>query len=155
MHETQFKIRSTQVDSFGHLNNAAYLEIYEWARWEWAEDFGMGLEAQAKEKRIGPAVLHVDLSFFKELVMHETITVRTWVDGNEGLKGFVCQEMIKADGAVASHMRMTFVMFHLDKRRVVSMPEAMLANGDADADYAAMRRAKPRSVKAASPCQKD
>ncbi len=154
MHETQFKIRSTQVDSFGHLNNAAYLEIYEWARWEWASDFGMELEELAREQRIGPAVLHVDLSFFKELVMHENITVRTWIDGQEGLRGFVCQEMTKADGTVASHMRMTFVMFHLDKRRVVPMPEAMEGSAETDAEYAAERRIRPKGARP-SPCQKD
>ena len=154
MYETQFKIRSTQVDSFGHLNNAAYLEIYEWARWEWSSDFGMELEELAREQRIGPAVLHVDLSFFKELVMHEHITVRTWIDGQEGLRGFVCQEMIKADGTVASHLRMTFVMFHLDKRRVVPIPEAMEGSAEADAEYAAERRIRPKGARP-SPCHKD
>ncbi len=142
MHETQVKVRPTQIDTFGHMNHAAYLEVFEWARWEWAADQGMDTERMAAEERIGPAVLLVDLTFLKELRMHDEVRVRTWVQDLQRVKGVMGQELIRADGAVAARMLLTFAIFHLDKRRVVKMPEALQAAFDADADYRRQRAAE-------------
>jgi YbgC/YbaW family acyl-CoA thioester hydrolase len=141
LREFDYVIRPTQVDTFGHLNHAAYLELFEWARWEWAAAEGMGLEGLIAARRIAPAVLHVDLSFFKELRMHEPIRVRTWFERLEGLKGVVGQEMEKADGALAARLWLTFTMFHLDRRRAVPMPEELLAALERDEGHRAKRAA--------------
>ena len=135
MHETKFKVRSTQVDLFGHLNNAAYLEIYEWARWEWAEARGDDPMKWVEEKRIGPAILHVDLTFSKEIRQNEEITVRTWYHSMERIRAQIAQEMIKADGQVASKVLITYVMINLDTRKVTSIPDEMRAMYEADEEY--------------------
>jgi len=141
MIEMTATVRPTQVDTFGHMNHAAYLEVFEWARWEWAAARGMDMERMAAEDRIGPAVLHVDLSFTKELRMHDPVRVRTWVESLERVKGVMGQEMVRADGAVAALMFLTFAIFHLDRRRVVALPESLRAAFEADADYRAQRSA--------------
>ena len=135
MHETQFKVRSTQVDLFGHLNNAAYLEIYEWARWEWAESGGDDPLKMVEEKRIGPAILHIDLTFSKEIRQNEEITVRTWYHSMERIRAQIAQEMIKADGQVASKVLITYVMMNLETRKVTSIPDEMRALYEADEEY--------------------
>jgi YbgC/YbaW family acyl-CoA thioester hydrolase len=135
MYEMKFKARSTQVDLFGHLNNAAYLEIYEWARWEWAEDSGDDPAKWVQEKGIGPAILHIDLSFLKEIRLHEEITVRTWYHSMEHIRAQIAQEMIKADGEVASRVLITYVMIDLNTRKVISIPDEMRAMYQADEDY--------------------
>jgi YbgC/YbaW family acyl-CoA thioester hydrolase len=135
MHESRFRVRSTQVDSFGHLNNAAYLEIYEWARWEWAEASGGDPVRLVEEKRIGPAILHVDLTFSKEIRHHEEITVRTWYHSMERIRAQIAQEIIKADGQVASKVLITYVMINLDTRKVTSIPDEMRAMYEADEEY--------------------
>ncbi len=135
MYETKFKVRSTQVDSFGHLNNAAYLEIYEWARWEWAEASGDDPIKRAQEQGIGPAILHIDLSFQKEIRLHQEITVRTWFHSMERIRAQIAQEMIKADGQVASKVLITYVMFDLNTRKVISIPDEMRAMFAADEQY--------------------
>ena len=135
MYETKFKVRSTQVDIFGHLNNAAYLEIYEWARWEWSEDSGDDPVKWVQEKEIGPAILHVDLSFSKEIRLHEEITVRTWYHSMERIRAQIAQEMIKADGQVASKVLITYVMIDLNTRKVISIPDEMRTMFAADEEY--------------------
>ncbi|HOX42638.1 MAG TPA: thioesterase family protein [Myxococcota bacterium] len=142
MREFETVIRPTQVDTFGHLNHAVYLEIFEWARWEWAAAEGMGLDRLVAEERTAPAVLHVDLSFLKELRMHEAVRVRTWVQALESVKGVIGQEMVKADGAVAARLWLTFTMFHLDRRRAVALPAALRASFEADGPYRAERAAE-------------
>jgi acyl-CoA thioester hydrolase len=135
MFTTSFKIRSTQVDSFGHLNNAAYLEIYEWARWEWADEDGFDARKLVEKQGIGPAIVHVDLTFMKELRMHDEITVRTWFDSCEKVKACVAQEMIKADGELASTVNITFVMFDLKTRKMIPMPEEIQKLYGLDEEY--------------------
>ena len=142
MHETQVKVRPTQVDTFGHMNHAAYLEVFEWARWEWAAAQGMDLARMAAEDRIGPAVLHVDLTFLKELRMHDEVCVRTWVASLARVKGVMGQELVLDDGVVAARMFLTFAIFHLDKRRAIALPDWLQAASDADADYRQQRAAE-------------
>lgn len=142
MHETQVKVRPTQVDTFGHMNHAAYLEVFEWARWEWAAAQGMDLARMAAEDRIGPAVLHVDLTFLKELRMHDEVCVRTWVASLARVKGVMGQELVLADGLVAARMFLTFAIFHLDKRRAMPLPDALQAAFDTDAAYREERAAE-------------
>lgn len=134
-HEKEFMVQSTHVDTFGHLNNAAFLEIFEWARWDWARWAGMDLEPMMAEQRIGPAILHIDLSFRREVRMHETVNVRTWFDDIQGLKGYIRQDMFKEDGQLAASVRITFITFHLDKRRAVKVPEEMRSAFELDAEW--------------------
>jgi YbgC/YbaW family acyl-CoA thioester hydrolase len=135
MFETNFKVRSTQVDTFGHLNNAAYLEIYEWARWEWSENGGFDPHIMIEERGIGPAIVHIDLSFSKEIRIHEEITVRTWFSALKDPKGVIAQEMIDKDGTIASKVLITFVMFNLKTRKITRQPDEMQALFDQDRDY--------------------
>jgi YbgC/YbaW family acyl-CoA thioester hydrolase len=135
MHQTQYKIRSTQVDSFGHLNNAAYLELYEWARWEWGEASGLDHHEMVHKRKIGPAILHIDLTFSKEIRLHETVTVRTWFHKAEKAKAVVAQEMLRSTGEIASKALIEFVMFNLEDRRAVPLPDDMRALYEKDADY--------------------
>jgi len=140
MFTTRFKVRSTQVDAFGHLNNAAYLEIYEWARWEWADADGLDARKMVEERGIGPAIVHIDLSFHRELRMHDTVRVDTWFSDLQKVRATVSQEMYKEDGELASRVHITFVMFDLKTRKVVSMPAEMTRLFDHDAET---RRRRP------------
>lgn len=136
MHQTTYTVRSTQVDSFGHLNNAAYLELFEWARWEWAADAGMPLEQLMETERIGPAVLHVDLTFRREVRMHQEVTITTWVHEIKGNTRFlVRQQMHDPDGTLTTDLLLTFVFFHLDKRRAVPLPPVMRGAWETDASW--------------------
>ena len=135
MFTTNFTVRSTQVDTFGHLNSAAYVEIYEWARWEWADEDGLDAKKFAEEQGIGPAIVHIDVSFHRELRHHDRVTVRTWFHAMEKIKATVAQEMIKEDGQVASSVLVTFVMFDLEKRKIVSMPDGIKRLYEADEAY--------------------
>jgi acyl-CoA thioester hydrolase len=142
MFESKYKIRFTQIDTFGHLNNAAYLEIYEWARWEWAEAGGIDVFEMTKKKGVGPAILHVDLNFHKEITAHEEIVVRTWFHKLDGFKGVIAQEMIKQDGSLASSVLFTFVMFNVNTRKVVKVPKEMKEIYESEEDYRKERAAQ-------------
>ena len=47
------QIGESHLDTFGHVNNAKYLEIFEDARWELISKNGYGLE-EVHRRKIGP-----------------------------------------------------------------------------------------------------
>lgn len=64
------------LDTFGHVNNATYLEILEEARWDIIAKRGYDILA-IKAKGIGPVILGFTVRFAKELTLREEIRVET------------------------------------------------------------------------------
>ncbi len=128
MHESRFIVRSTQVDSFGHLNSCKYLELYEWARWEWWAANGIDLAEYRESKWRGPMILRAEVDFKRELRLDEPITIHTWLHEATRVKATFAQEMVTgADGTPASSARITFVLVDLDNRRPVPMPREIIS----------------------------
>lgn len=127
MFETGFRVRSTQVDQLGHMNNAAFLEIFEWARWEWAEQGGNGFQGMMAELGVGPVVVHADVSFRREVRFHERVRIRTWLEACDHRRGVILQRMFREDGELASEARFTFLTIDLARRKVVDMPAEVRA----------------------------
>ena len=72
-------IREGQLDLFGHLNNAAYLELYEEARWEILTQAGYGLDVMEATGH-GIVVLRAEVSFLKELRNRDEIAIDMRLD---------------------------------------------------------------------------
>ncbi|MFH1465767.1 MAG: thioesterase family protein [Pseudomonadota bacterium] len=126
MHETTIRVRSTQVDQLGHLNNAAFLEIFEWARWEWAEEGGGGFSDMMSGQGLGPVVVRVEVDFRREVRFHDRLRIQTRLESCDRRKGVILQHMIREDGQQAAEARFTFVIIDLAARKVVPMPEEVL-----------------------------
>jgi YbgC/YbaW family acyl-CoA thioester hydrolase len=129
VHEKQLFISEAHLDSFGHMNNARYLELFEQARWDLITEGGFGLEV-IKRTRTGPTVVEIQLKFLRELGPRESITLRTELMSYERKIGRMRQVMLKPDGTVACEAIITFGLFHLDQRRLVEpTPEWLHAVG--------------------------
>lgn len=110
------------LDTFGHVNNATYLEIYEEARWEIITKNGYGM-AEIQKARKGPVILEVKIQFLKELRLREKVTIRSWVDSSKTKSGVIIQDILKADGSVASKAEFLFGLFDMDRRRLIAPTE--------------------------------
>ena len=75
-HEFKTSIQPEQLDLYGHLNNAQYLQILESARWNWIEKFG-GTRELVTKLGVGPIVLEINIQFLKELKAAEEILIRS------------------------------------------------------------------------------
>ena len=67
-------ILERHLDSFGHVNNTKYLEIFEEARWNFISEYGWGMEKIQKDQ-LGPVILEAQVKFKKELVLREKVHV--------------------------------------------------------------------------------
>jgi len=111
-------IREHHLDTFGHVNNAKYLEIFEDARWELISQNGFALE-EIHKKQIGPIVLGVEVHFKKELRVREEINVTTQCTSFEGKIGKLLQKMIKKNGEEACLATFTFGLFDFKTRKLI------------------------------------
>ena len=64
-------IKEHHLDTFGHVNNATYLQILEQARWELLNTHGFGLET-IQRLQLGPVILECNIKFIRELLLRET-----------------------------------------------------------------------------------
>ncbi|MGZ3818140.1 MAG: acyl-CoA thioesterase [Bdellovibrio sp.] len=111
-------VKESDVDSYGHLNNANYLVLYEEARWEIITGRGFGLNHIHKIKQ-GPIVLEVNLKFIKEIRLREEITIKTQVTEYKGKIGKILQQMVKSDGTVASEALFNIGIFDMKERKLI------------------------------------
>ncbi|EQC48057.1 thioesterase family protein [Bacteriovorax sp. Seq25_V] len=119
VHRYEILINEKHLDSFGHVNNAVYLELYEEARWDLITKGGWGLDRIQRDK-IGPVITSLKIDFKRELKNREVITIETSFGGFRNSKiSYLEQRMLKADGAVANTMTMEAGLFDLRERKLV------------------------------------
>ncbi len=64
------------LDTFGHVNNATYLEILEEARWDIIANRGYDIPS-IKAKKIGPVILGFTVRFTRELTLRQKVRIET------------------------------------------------------------------------------
>lgn len=118
LHEKTVVISEAHLDSFGHLNNARYLELFEQARWDLITERGFGMEV-IRRTGTGPTILEVTMKFLRELQARETVFIRSDLIGYERKVGKLRQCIVKADEAVACEAIFTFGLFDVQRRKLV------------------------------------
>lgn len=123
-------IRELHLDSFGHVNNAVYAQLYEEARWDFITKNGFGLD-RINELQIGPVILDMKIRFKRELLNREVITIKSRTLAIVSSRIMVLEQtMIKPDGKVASEAEFTVGLFDMKERRLVdATPEWLKAIG--------------------------
>lgn len=118
IHQYPLVIREHHLDTFGHVNNATYLELFEEARWELISAKGFTLQKVQNERK-GPIILEINLRFSKELKLRETITIESELQSYRGKIGKMVQKMRGSNGEVAAELVLTFGLFDLDSRKLI------------------------------------
>lgn len=112
-------ITGNLLDSFGHVNNSIYLEIFEEARWSFIEGNGYGLD-KINKSMLGPVILELNLKFKDELLNQEEIIIKSYFKEFKKEKIMVMvQEMVKKNGRTAAILELTIGLMDLNKRKLV------------------------------------
>lgn len=119
--ESTFKIRTFHTDSFGHVNNARYLELLEEARWQFGEH--NGLIELLNEENLGFIIMQMNLRFRLPVVEGDTIQVFTRLVSLGTAIGEV-EQLIKkqSTGKLAAKAKLDFVL--IDRKSGASVPIA-------------------------------
>lgn len=127
-HFYSFIVKETYLDSFGHMNNAAYLTVLEEARWDLITNNGYGLKKIIATGQ-GPVILDINLRFLKELRLREEIQIETQVISYENKVSKMEQKMIRGQ-EVCCVALFTFGLFDLQQRKLIQpTPEWLNAVG--------------------------
>ena len=112
-------IKEHHLDTFGHVNNAVYLQLFEEARWEFITNRGYGLKEVVKFQK-GPVILEANIKFLKELKLRETVSITFEALPAKGRIIQIKQQMIKSNGEVSSELIVTIGFFDLIERKLIA-----------------------------------
>lgn len=118
-------VKETDLDVFGHVNNAKYLTLFEEARWELITQNNYGLKT-IREKGLGPVILAIQKKFLKELRVRDEIVIKSFMTSVEKSIGKMRQEMWRGED-LCCEGEFTFGLFSLEKRKLVPFTPEWLA----------------------------
>lgn len=111
-------IRGYHCDSYGHVNNARYLELLEEARWT-------ALESNDLIKYFASLglqffIVNINISFKKAVMVHDNVEIRTSVHEVKRKTVTFLQQMYRGT-ELTTEAFITFVMFDVKTQRAASI----------------------------------
>jgi acyl-CoA thioester hydrolase len=113
-----YQVVETDLDTFGHVNNARYLSIFELARWQFITERGFGID-RIQQGQKGPVVLGIDIKFKRELKNRDRITIKSQTISIADKIMVLQQQMIKEDGSVSCEANFTVGYFDMRERKLI------------------------------------
>jgi thioesterase III len=128
-HSYSLLIREFHLDTFGHVNNATYLQILEEARWELITSQGYGLD-YIKKTGLGPTILEINIKFKRELKLRQKILIETELLSYEKIVAVMAHTIKNESDQICCQAEIKFGLFDVHKRKLVSpTPEWLRAIG--------------------------
>ena len=125
-HNYEIVIHERQLDTFGHVNNAVYLDLFEEARWDLITGNGYGL-TEVQRSKIGPTIVEINLRFVKEIRNRERITIKSWLESYVRKIGKFRQQMINPSGELCCDATFVMGLFDLQARKLIEPTPQWLA----------------------------
>lgn len=121
-------IYETYLDTFGHMNNAMYLTLFEQARWDLITSNDYGIK-KIQETGLGPIILQIDIRFLKELRIRDEVIIETRFISYKKKIGKMIQKMMRGKEECTT-AEITFGLFDMQERKLVlPTPEWLRAIG--------------------------
>lgn len=121
----ELTILEHHVDTFGHVNHAMYLRLFEEARWDLVTKGGWGLD-RVRETQIGSVILQANVKYRKELQLRECIRIETVCTGYRKMIGVLEHKLFNGRGEESSTAELKFALFDLKKRSLLQPTEEWL-----------------------------
>ena len=131
MHEIRIKIRWRDMDAYGHVNNAVYLNYLEECRDAWAQAL-LGEVADVWDF----VLAHVGIDYRSQLTQDDgEVLVRCRLDSFGTSSVRTREEIVKADGTVSAEAESVIVPRSPDepKSRPLTEEERAILQGELDA----------------------
>jgi len=120
--ESHFKIRGYHCDSYGHMNNARYLELFEESRWQMLDQGD--LVNQMKRLGLLFFVVNIEVNYRRPINDGSEIVILTSVSDIGRKKMVIKQEIWSPDQQILfSDASVSFVLFSEKEKRAFSIDE--------------------------------
>ena len=94
------KVRTYECDSYGHVNNANYLNYLEFARCELLRDVGFDYPGAIKAG-YGIYVARVEIDYKKPALADDELEIRSWAVKRRAVSGVIAQQVWRGDDLLA------------------------------------------------------
>lgn len=118
-------IREYHLDTFGHVNNATYFQLFEEARWELITQHGYGLKKVQSEQK-GPVILEANCKFLNELCLREKIEIVSYAELKTNKIMSIFQKMVKEDGSLAAEAQFVVGLMDMKLRKLIPFTQDWL-----------------------------
>lgn len=108
--ETVITVRSPELDSFGHVNHAVFLNYLEHARYLALEEAGF-VWSSLDDDGQQIFVVRIEIDYLSEATRGDDLLIRTWADSFRRTTMVLAQEIVRADDheTVVARARVTAV----------------------------------------------
>ena len=122
--ETIIEVTAEHCDELGHLSHVEAVRYLEEAREAWYVDAGLYLEPR-EDGTLVPVVVNIDVNYRLECFLGDRLRVVTRPVSMRSKSFVIGQEIRKADDRVAIDGAATSVIFNLQLREAVAVPECL------------------------------
>lgn len=120
MKRTSIQIRFTDIDVFGHVNNAIYAELFDTARYTFIKDLLPDLDPKGRSI----VLVHLDTDFRKQILFTDRIYVETWINKvGERSVGMGQRIVNEEDGSVHAESSSVLSTYDAALQQSFPMPE--------------------------------
>ena len=117
------KVRAYQCDSYGHVNNARYLEFFEEARWQLISL--SDLDNYLKDNKLGMVVVRILVNYKRPAVPNDIIYIDAKL-GEIGNSSFTIHQQINLDsGDLIATAEVKCVVINLTNNRPQKISETL------------------------------
>lgn len=117
-------VRGYELDSFGHVNNAVYLQYAETALWNFYKVNGI-LDV-LREKGLFPVILESNQRYLHELRLLDEIRIETEVSCSVGIVSYQHKIINKTTGLVSCKVKGKLVYVN-QERIICDIPKEVIA----------------------------
>jgi len=123
-HIIELTVQPEDIDAYGHVNNAVYLNWLDRAAWSHSASIGVPLE-QCLALRRGMAAQRIEIDYLRAAVRGDRIRAATWIVSADGrLRAQRRFQIVRVpDGTTLARARVQYVCINLDSGRAARMPE--------------------------------
>ena len=90
------QVRTYECDSYGHVNNANYLNYLEFARYEFLRDVGFDYLAMIKAG-YGVYVARIEIDYKKPAVTDDDLLIKSWPIKKGAVSGVLTQQIWRGE----------------------------------------------------------
>ena len=115
--ETPITVRSSELDSFGHVNHAVFLHYLEHGRFEALQGAGLSW-SELDETDRSIFVVRIEVDYLEEVRRGQKLSVRTWAQSFRRTSMVLGQQIVRAEdpGSIVLQAAITAVWIGADRR---------------------------------------
>ena len=118
--ECSLRVRTYECDSYGHVNNANYLNYLEYGRYELLKDAGFDY-VKAVNSGYGLFIARIEIDYKKPAITDDCLKIKTWPLKKGAVSGILAQE-ISRDGDILAEAKVTWAFVDASSGIPVKIP---------------------------------